>query len=135
MCPPGAGTTQTQERLTNTQGQLTESKAAEKAELEYKLAESKARLAQAEGDKLTILVCTPHPHLPHAASIPCLPTCSLNVLTVCATCCTTAQEDLYAFQSLAAHMKKVLAQRNQLKHLQLDNMLRRRFDRLPLPEA
>lgn len=62
---------QTQEQLTDTQGALAESKASEKAELEYKLAESKAKLAQAEGDKLTILVRLAWLRLPTIAECAC----------------------------------------------------------------
>jgi len=67
--------------------------------------------------------------------------CALVVCARVCVCLTVGllaawfQEEKYAYQSLAAHMKKILAQRNNLKYLQLDNMLRRRFDKLPLPES
>lgn len=116
---------QTQQRLSESQSEAQEAKAGEKAEVEYRLAEAKARLAQAEGDKLQILVRV-------CAGSVCARAC------VCLTVGLLAawfQEEKYAYQSLAAHMKKILAQRNNLKYLQLDNMLRRRFDKLPLPES
>lgn len=78
---------------------MSETKLSEKEAIEFTLADVKAKLAQAEGDKLSIL------------------------------------EDLYAFRTLASSMKKVLAERKALKYLKIDGMLRRRFDRLPLPES
>lgn len=118
---------QTQQRLSESQSEAQEAKAGEKAEVEYRLAEAKARLAQAEGDKLQILVRV-------CAGSVCARGGGCSCLTV-GLLAAWFQEEKYAYQSLAAHMKKILAQRNNLKYLQLDNMLRRRFDKLPLPES